>query len=88
MLWGEVVTTLAIISRAEARVLDELLCDGASNPEIADRLGLSDQTVKCHVKRLLKVTGTSNRTELAVAVLRRRVNVRVQRPDEAPRRAA
>ncbi len=39
---------------------------GESNKKIAQRLGISDQTVKVHMKRILKRMGMRNRVELAV----------------------
>ena len=55
-------------SRAEHRVLDGLK-DSLSNKEIARRLGIAEATVKFHVGRLLKKTGTKDRRELARFVI-------------------
>ena len=41
-----------------------LVLDGRSNTEIADKLYISDNTVKFHIKNLLKKTSCSNRAEL------------------------
>lgn len=41
-----------------------LLTRGATNAEIADKLGISTETVKDHVSRLLRTLGARNRTEL------------------------
>lgn len=41
----------------------ELLCKGSSNKEIANLLGLSDNTVKIHVTAILKSLAVSNRTQ-------------------------
>lgn len=41
---------------------------GEPNKKIAQRLGISDQTVKVHMKRILKRMGMRNRVELAVWV--------------------
>ena len=57
------------------RVLVELCRDGASDREIGKRLFLTENTVKCHIKRLLAKTPFANRTELAVAILRRDIMV-------------
>ena len=49
------------------RELDVLreLADGKSNSEIANLLFVSENTIKTHVRTLLKKTGFTNRTELA-----------------------
>ena len=49
----------------ELEVLRELTT-GKSNPEIAKTLGISEYTVKAHVRALLQKTGLSSRTELAI----------------------
>ncbi len=41
----------------------ELVCKGSSNKEIANLLGLSDNTVKIHVTAILKSLEVSNRTQ-------------------------
>jgi DNA-binding CsgD family transcriptional regulator/sugar lactone lactonase YvrE len=51
-------------SAAERRVLDELVA-GRTNAEIAVRLGLSVETVKSHVSRVLGETGCADRAALA-----------------------
>jgi DNA-binding NarL/FixJ family response regulator len=47
------------------RQLIKLIGEGLTNKEIAARLHLSEQTVKNHVHRILRKTGTSNRTSLS-----------------------
>ena len=55
----------------EAEVVDILLCDGASNKEIAEVMGgLSEDTIKSHMRAVIKKCGVANRTELAVSILR------------------
>jgi DNA-binding NarL/FixJ family response regulator len=54
--------------RAEAltnrqREVLELVCQGSSNKEIANLLGLSDNTVKIHVTAILRTLDVSNRTQ-------------------------
>lgn len=44
-----------------------LLCDGASNKQIARRLSLSEKTVKAHVTAILRELGVTNRTQAARA---------------------
>lgn len=67
---------VAVISRAEYAVIRELAHDGADNAEIADRLGISVDTVKCHFKGVMKATGEPTRTALAVGLLRGRIVLR------------
>lgn len=54
----------------EVEVL-ELLAEGRSNKSIAERLGISDQTVKFHVASILAKLGASNRTEAVRLAVRR-----------------
>ena len=53
-------------SRREIDVLREVTT-GALNKEIADKLGISEDTVAAHIKRIFKKTGFQNRTEIAIA---------------------
>jgi two-component system vancomycin resistance associated response regulator VraR len=43
-----------------------LLTDGASNKEIADKLDISERTVKMHITNMIQKTGFRSRLELAV----------------------
>ena len=55
------------LSAREMEVL-KLIVDGRNNTEIADDLFISYNTVKFHVKNLLKKTNCSNRAELIAAI--------------------
>ena len=57
------------LSLRETEVLN-LIIEGASNGEISAKLFISENTVKFHVRKILKKTGCSNRTELITAMNR------------------
>lgn len=68
--WVDRIATLGladgsarVFTRSEQRVLDGLHQE-LSNKEIARRLGVTEATVKFHVTKLLKKTGTRDRREL------------------------
>lgn len=46
-----------------------LLAEGLTNPEIADRLYVSEATVKWHVRRILSVLDVQNRAQAAIRYL-------------------
>jgi DNA-binding NarL/FixJ family response regulator len=53
------------LSRRETEILD-LLTQGLANKEIADRLGLSTETVRVHLKRIYDKLHVHSRTEAAL----------------------
>jgi DNA-binding CsgD family transcriptional regulator len=59
---GMAATARALLTKQEVKVL-LLLTDGASNKNIARRLGLSEPTVKFHLKNLYRKLGCRNRVE-------------------------
>jgi DNA-binding NarL/FixJ family response regulator len=48
----------------------KLVCHGCTNKEIAQRLYISDQTVKAHMSRIFKKYNVSNRSQLVSHILR------------------
>lgn len=60
------------LSRQEHRVLDQL-CDGKSNKEIARSLGITDSTVKFHLRNLFAKFEVSGRKDLIDAARRQGV---------------
>lgn len=63
-------SSLTPLSQREMEVL-EYLVQGASNKVIAASLGISQRTVKNHMTNIMRKLGVSDRTEAAVAALRR-----------------
>jgi len=59
----------------EIDVLNELCLDGPTNGDIAERLDLEENTVKSHLKAILRKSCYRNRTELVVAILRGRCRI-------------
>lgn len=64
-----------LLSLPAYEVVRELAHDGASNAEIGDRLGLTIDAVKAHIKVAMAETGCANRTELAVRIARGRIHL-------------
>lgn len=59
----------ALLSPRETDIV-KLIADGLSNQEIADRLFISNGTVRNHISTILEKTGLEHRTQLAVRWLK------------------
>jgi DNA-binding NarL/FixJ family response regulator len=70
-----------ILTARELLVL-RLVSSGASNPEIADKLSVSVNTVKSHIKNMLAKLQLENRTQLATYALKRGLVSPRETPDE------
>lgn len=53
------------------RTVVDLVAEGLTNPEIADRLHISRRTVESHVAHVFRKVGCSTRSQLAAEVVRR-----------------
>ncbi|MEQ1941291.1 response regulator transcription factor [Mesorhizobium sp. VNQ89] len=70
---GPRLTTEATASlTARENAVLTLVTQGSSNKVIARKLGISDSTVRVHVRSVLKKLGVQNRTQAALVVLDRR----------------
>ena len=69
------------LSEREVRIL-ELIADGLTNREIADRVFLAEKTVKNYISRLLAKLGLRNRNEAAAYMARRIADREAKYPPE------
>lgn len=61
-----------------------LLCEGLTNPQIAERLCVSSRTVQGHLLKVFRKVRVSSRTELVARSLRGELTPRSERPDPQP----
>jgi DNA-binding CsgD family transcriptional regulator len=76
------------LSKREREVL-ELLADGLSGAEIAERLVLSPETVRTHIRNAMAKLGASTRSQaVAIALHRREIGDPAESVEPEPRKAA
>jgi DNA-binding NarL/FixJ family response regulator len=59
----------ALVLTAREREITDLIARGACNKEIAQRLGITERTVKAHLTSVFQKLGLSGRLQLAVRML-------------------
>lgn len=69
---GPLAPDAGALTERERAVL-ALLVEGFANKEIADRLSISEKTVKTHVSNILQKLGVADRTQAAVLAVRHRL---------------
>lgn len=61
--------TMARVTDKERETL-ALVVEGLTNPQIAEKRGLSSETVKSELKRIFRKIGVENRVQAAVLAVR------------------
>ncbi len=69
---AETATPAQMLTRRELQIVSAVV-EGASNREIGQQFGLSEQTVKNHLSHIFDKVGVSNRLELALYAIHHRL---------------
>jgi DNA-binding NarL/FixJ family response regulator len=72
-----------LLSQRERDIVSAVI-KGASNKDIAWQLGLGEQTVKNHLRRIFAKLGVSNRVELAVHAMENELMAQAVKPADVP----
>jgi two-component system, NarL family, nitrate/nitrite response regulator NarL len=65
--FSDIAEPFAELSHREQQVI-ALVCDGISNKEIAEKLGVTEGTVKIHLHSIYEQLGVRSRIELMIAL--------------------
>jgi len=65
---GTAKVNLPHLTKREKQVL-KYLCDGMLNKQISYKLGISENTVKSHVSKILRKSQVSSRTQLVISMV-------------------
>lgn len=84
---GDRIIPTVQVTPAQMRCLRAFLHDGAGDERLADRLYLSRETVRAHMKALFKAAQVDCRAGLAVAIFRGHVQI-TEAPRKSERRSA
>lgn len=75
-----------LLSPSEARVA-ALLAEGLTSREIGERIGVTEGTAQCYVRRIQNKTGLRNRTQIAAWYIRQQplgINISIRHPRKLP----
>ena len=67
----KIITRLTALSRREQQVIT-LVCDGLSDKEIADNLGVTEGAIKIHLQAIYQKLGPRSMFELMITLADRR----------------
>jgi two-component system nitrate/nitrite response regulator NarL len=65
--FSDIAEPFAALSHRAQRVIT-LVCDGLSNREIANKLGITEGTIKGHLHAIYEKLGVQSRIELMIAL--------------------
>jgi len=65
--FSDIAEPFSELSDREQQVIT-LVCDGLSNREIAEKLGVTEGTIKCHLHSIFEQLGVQSRIELMIAL--------------------
>ncbi len=61
-----------LLTKTEIEIV-KMICKGHSNKEIMKKLKVTEQSVKSHLNRIYKKTGVSDRIELAMFAIEKKL---------------